>query len=117
MSRATLTRRRPGPRSRPATAATQRQHHDVTRRQAEYLIDQFDTNMFPKESAAFSVAPDRDGSQATSSSGVDSTGDGDKIMTLVDNVRDDNFYDFHAARPTSRASSPRSSTSCSTATS
>ena len=34
----------------------------VTRAQAQELADQFDSNMFPKESQAFSVAPDRDGS-------------------------------------------------------
>ena len=67
----------------------------VTRAQAEELADQFDTNMFPKESKAFSVAPDRDGSGNTVAD-VDPTGDGDKIMTLVDNVRDSNYYDFPA---------------------
>ena len=34
---------------------------DITDDQVKDLITQFDTNMFPKESAAFSVAPDRDG--------------------------------------------------------
>lgn len=70
----------------------------VTRAQAESLAKQFDTNMFPKESAAFSVAPDRDGTNPSpDAAGIDATGDGDKIMTLVDNVRDDNFYTFPAA--------------------
>ena len=36
---------------------------DITDAQAQMLADQFDNNMFPKESAAFSVAPDRDGSR------------------------------------------------------
>ncbi len=63
----------------------------VTQAQAQELADQFDDNMFPKESAAFSVPPDRDGS-GNVVSGVDPSGDGDKIMTLVDNVRDDNYY-------------------------
>lgn len=72
---------------------------DVTTAQAEELADQFDDNMFPKESAAFSVAPDRDGTNADPEYPSDSTGAGDKIVTLVDNVRDDNFYDF-PARPT-----------------
>ena len=65
------------------------------------LVTQFDTNMFPKESAAFSVAPDRDGSARTArpenGQGGDYSGAGDKIVTLVDNVRDDNFYHFPAA--------------------
>jgi Immune inhibitor A peptidase M6 len=68
---------------------------DVTDAQAQLLADQFDNNMFPKESAAFSVAPARDGANALISG--DYSGAGDKIVTLVDNVRDDNFYDFPAA--------------------
>lgn len=67
---------------------------DITDAQAKSLADQFDTNMFPKESAAFSVPPDRDGSNAQIAG--DFSGSGDKIVTLVDNVRDDNFYDFPA---------------------
>lgn len=66
----------------------------VTDTQVNDLITQFDTNMFPKESAAFSVAPDRDGTHAAISG--DYTGNGDKIVTLVDNVRDDNYFDFPA---------------------
>ena len=68
----------------------------ITDAQAQELADQFDNNMFPKESAAFSVAPDRDGTHAAATWG-DFTGDGDKIVTLVDNVRDDNFYTFPEA--------------------
>ncbi len=71
----------------------------VTRAQAQELADQFDSNMFPKESKAFSVAPDRDGS-GNVVSGVDPTGTGDKIMTLVDNVRDDNYYEGVTKAPT-----------------
>ncbi len=63
----------------------------VTRAQAEYLAAQFDDNMYPKESAAFSTPPDRDGS-GNVIPGVDASGSGDKIMTLVDNIRDDNYY-------------------------
>jgi hypothetical protein len=63
----------------------------VTPEQAQYLADQFETKMFPVESQAFSVAPDRDGSNNQIAS-IDPTGDGDKIMTLVDNVRDDNYF-------------------------
>ena len=71
----------------------------VTRAQAEELVTQFDDNMFPKESAAFSVAPDRDGSKKLVDD-IDSSGSGDKIMTLVDNVRDDNYYEGVNAAPT-----------------
>jgi Immune inhibitor A peptidase M6 len=67
----------------------------VTAAQVNSLVQQFDANMFPKEAAAFSVAPDRNGSAAQISG--DYSGNGDKIVTLVDNVRDDNFYNFPAA--------------------
>lgn len=70
----------------------------VTDAQVADLVKEFDTNIYPKESEAFSTPPDRDGSGALLD-GLDFTGDGDKIVTLVDNVRDDNFYDF-AENPT-----------------
>ena len=63
----------------------------VTRKQAEYLADQFDTVMYPKESASFSVAPNHNGSN-NQLPGYNTSGDGDKIVTLVDNFRDDNYY-------------------------
>jgi hypothetical protein len=74
----------------------------VTDAQVADLVHEFDTNMFPKESAAFSVAPDRDGTNAllgpdANGNGGDYTGAGEKIVTLVDNVRDDNYYTFPAA--------------------
>jgi hypothetical protein len=67
----------------------------VTDAQAQYLADQFDNNIYPKETATFSTPPDRDGSNAAISG--DFTGPGEKTVTLVDNVRDDNYYDFPAA--------------------
>lgn len=51
----------------------------VTDAQVASLVTQFDTNMFPKESAAFSVAPARDGTKATIPG--DFTGAGNKIVT------------------------------------
>jgi hypothetical protein len=74
----------------------------VTDAQVANLVDQFDHNMFPKETTTFSTPPDRDGSNslippdANGNGGV-YTGDGDKTVALIDNVRDDNFYDFPAA--------------------
>jgi Immune inhibitor A peptidase M6 len=68
---------------------------DVTDAQVEDLVHEFDTNMFPKETATFSTPPDRDGSNAVLDG--DFSGDGDKTVTLVDNVRDDNYYEFPAA--------------------
>lgn len=67
----------------------------ITDAQVARLISEFDGNMFPKETAAFSTPPDRDGSNALISG--DYSGDGDKTVALIDNVRDDNYYDFPAA--------------------
>jgi len=67
------------------------------------LINEFDTNMYPKESAAFSVPPTRDGTGGAvlpPALGLPDdyyAGDGDKIVTLVSNVRDTNFYDTNNA--------------------
>lgn len=76
----------------------------ITDAQVNYLIDQFDSNILPKESAEFSVAPDRDGTNQTPLAplppgpvGSDSSGAGEKTVILVDNVRDDNFYDTNNA--------------------
>jgi len=66
---------------------------EVTDAQVAYLLDQFDNNMYPKESEAFSVPPSRDGSGTVLPPSYDPTGDGGRIVVLVDNVRDDNFYD------------------------
>jgi hypothetical protein len=64
----------------------------------QYLIDEFDANMYPTESAEFSVPPERDGRGAalTGILGLPNSyyrGPGDRIVALIDNVRDDNFYD------------------------
>jgi hypothetical protein len=71
---------------------------EITDDQVNYLIDEFDDNILPKESDAFSVAPDIDGSNAFLPGLVGLpddyyTGDGDDTVVLVDNVRDENFYD------------------------
>ncbi|WP_313405192.1 choice-of-anchor J domain-containing protein [Aeromicrobium sp.] len=67
----------------------------VTDAQVDSLVSEFDTNIYPKESEAFSTPPARDGSNAQIDG--DFSGGGEKIVTLVDNVRDDNFYDFPEA--------------------
>jgi hypothetical protein len=74
----------------------------VTDAQVASFIHEFDTNMYPKETAAFSTPPDRDGSNAllgpdANGNGGVYTGGGEKTVTLVDNVRDDNYYTFPAA--------------------
>lgn len=71
----------------------------VTDAQVDNFVDEFDTNIYPKESQAFSTPPDRDGSGALLAkhyNGLPRTqfeGDGDNIVVLVDNVRDANYYD------------------------
>ena len=68
----------------------------VTAADAQYLADQFSTNMLPKESEAFSVAPARDGSHAQLGPPTFSpAGPGENTVVLVDNVRDTNFYDLN----------------------
>jgi Immune inhibitor A peptidase M6 len=70
----------------------------ITDEQVNYLVDQFDNNILPKESEVFSVAPDQDGSEAILDEILELPadyyeGDGDDTVALIDNVRDDNFYD------------------------
>jgi hypothetical protein len=72
----------------------------VTDEQVDYLADQFDGTIYPTESQLFSVPPDRNGfkAPATKAFHVSSNyyrGDGDDIVVLVDNVRDDNFKDLN----------------------
>ncbi len=77
----------------------------ITDAQVNYLANEFENNIYPKESAEFSVPPDRDGSHAlrgqpgtpASGTGGDNYygGDGNKIVILVDNVRDDNYNDLN----------------------
>ena len=72
----------------------------ITNDQVNYLISEFDNNMYPKESRRFSVPPNRGGRNAllTEIAGLPENyyrGEGDNIVVLIDNVRDDNFYDFN----------------------
>jgi hypothetical protein len=71
----------------------------------DYFVNEFEQNMYPKESAAFAVPPDRDGTQTNPAYlpvvGGDQAllesllfpGNGERIVTFIDNVRDDNYYD------------------------
>ncbi|MEO3856007.1 hypothetical protein [Acrocarpospora sp. B8E8] len=67
----------------------------ITDAQVASFVHEFDTNMYSKETAAFSTPPDRDGSNALISG--DFSGEGDNTVALIDNVKDDNFFDFPAA--------------------
>ena len=74
----------------------------ITDAQVADLITEFDGNMYPKETSAFSTPPDRDGTNAVlgpdaNGNGGDYTGGGEKTVALIDNVRDDNYYTFPAA--------------------
>ncbi|MGK5681831.1 peptidase M6 immune inhibitor A [Actinoplanes sp. URMC 104] len=68
---------------------------EVTPASVAALVKEFDETIYPKETAVFSTPPDRNGSAATLDG--DFTGDGDKTVTLVDNVRDANYFTFPQA--------------------
>jgi hypothetical protein len=73
----------------------------VTDEQAQSFADEFDETMLPAESEAFSVAPDRDGSEAVFPDLFPEgtypadywAGEGDRTVALIDNVRDQNYFD------------------------
>lgn len=73
----------------------------VTDDQVNSFVHEFDTNIYPKESATFSVPPSRDGTNASLPGAVGLPADyyqvsadqADDITVLVDNVRDANYYD------------------------
>ncbi len=72
---------------------------EITDAQARALVTEFDERIYPKETAAFSTPPDRAGTTTIGGlgvPGVNFAGDGDHTVTLVDNVRDENFSDFPA---------------------
>ena len=81
----------------------------ITDAQVNYLAQQFDENILLTESEVFSVAIDRDGSHfvpANAGNPVDGAanphGDGDDTVVLIDNVRDDNFYDLNNSQSLTR---------------
>jgi hypothetical protein len=70
----------------------------VTDAQVQSFIGEFDSNIYPKESEAFSVPPRLDGKAAVLAQllGLDANyyhGQSDNIVVLVDNVRDANYYE------------------------
>lgn len=70
---------------------------EVTDPQVQNLISEFDNKIYPKETAAFSTPRDRAGINTipgVTAAGLNFAGDGDNTVTLVDNVRDPNFYEF-----------------------
>ena len=70
-----------------------------TRRQLAYLVREFERKIYPRSSVAFSVPRRRDGRRANVDRRVyDPTGRGYRIVVLVNNIRDSNFYDRHNAQ-------------------
>lgn len=64
----------------------------VTDEQIKYLLDQFDSNMYPKETAFFGDPVTRDGANAMLPYGYN---DGSsRVAILVDNIRDESYYDY-----------------------
>ena len=75
----------------------------ITDRQVRRLVRAFGRNIYPKESRVFSRPPDRNGSNASlpQAAGLPDDyyrGQGDNIVVLVDNIRDENFYDTDNSR-------------------
>ncbi|GGN43048.1 hypothetical protein FHR83_001872 [Actinoplanes campanulatus] len=67
---------------------------EITDAQVTGLIREFDEVIYPRETKAFSTPPDRSGTNPGLPG--DFTGTGNRTVTLVDNIRDDNYYDFPA---------------------
>lgn len=74
----------------------------ITDAQVEYLVGEFDGNMYPKMTEAFSSPPSRDGEGAQLEDILPAlfpegyfAGPGDKIVTLIANFQDENYNDIN----------------------
>lgn len=71
----------------------------ITNDQANYMVQQFDENIYPIESAYFSEAPPLNGTNAElplitgDPADYYNTTDDGKVMIMVFNIADDNYYD------------------------
>ncbi|WP_307798439.1 immune inhibitor A domain-containing protein [Actinoplanes flavus] len=65
---------------------------EITDAQVTALVREFDEVIYPRETKAFSTPPDRNGTNPGLPG--DFTGTGNRTVTLVDNIRDDNYYEF-----------------------
>lgn len=64
----------------------------VTDAQIDYILNQFDTNMYPTETEFFGSPTSHDGTNALLPFGY---ADGsDRVIILVDNIRDESYYDY-----------------------
>ena len=70
----------------------------ITDDQVSALVRAFDGTIYPRESAVFSVPPSRDGAGAVvGPPAFHPQGRGDRVVVLVDNVRDEAFFDLNNA--------------------
>ncbi len=72
--------------------------HEITQEQVEKMTEEFDSNMYPVATDFFGMPDEMDGSNSPLPEMVGLPegyyeGDGDKVMIMVDNVKDDNYYD------------------------
>jgi Immune inhibitor A peptidase M6 len=73
----------------------------ITDPQVNYLISEFDGNIYPTEAEWFDVPPNRNGHNALLPKLIPNLpsseykGEGDNVVVLVDNVRDSNWYDMN----------------------
>ena len=74
----------------------------ITDAQVEYLVTEFDENMYPKMTEEFSSPPSREGDGAELEDILPAlfpegyfAGPGDKIVTLIANFQDENFLDIN----------------------
>jgi hypothetical protein len=88
---------------------------NISDARVKYFLNQFEKNMYPKETRVFSQPPPRAGNPKKAQlrfllkplfhikvPGDYWAGRGSRIVILVDNVRDDNFYDTDNANSLSR---------------
>jgi len=70
----------------------------ITDVQVAGLIRAFDQVVYPRESAVFSVPPSRDGTRArVGPPAFNPQGPGDRVVVLVDNIRDEAYFDANNA--------------------
>ncbi|GGF21378.1 hypothetical protein GCM10010954_20240 [Halobacillus andaensis] len=75
-----------------------RDPHVVTQEQADTMAEEFDSNMYPVATDFFGTPDSLDGSNSPLPEMVGLPegyyeGDGDKVMIMVDNVKDESYYD------------------------
>jgi hypothetical protein len=69
----------------------------ITDAQVQRLIHAFDDVIYPRESAVFSTPPGRDGARALVGPPFHPQGAGNRVVVLVDNIRDEAYFDLDNA--------------------